>query len=85
MTSARSGRRKAGTSLTSSLTAEQVQTIDEMYHAIAINSIILSILTHSSRNYTTDIALVSQYIIELNTYGSSISLQKVLRNLSVPN
>ena len=63
---------------TPSLASEQVQAVDKMNHAIAVDSIVFGILTHGCRYGTADIALTAQDIVELHTDRSRISLQEIL-------
>ena len=74
---------KPRTTFRSILSAKQIQTVNEVYHAIAVDCIIFRILTHGSTDGTADVALVSQDIVELYAYRSSIPLKEVLRNVCI--
>ena len=73
------------TALSALLASKKIQAVDKVYHAIAINGIILCILTHCGTNGTADVTLIFQDIIELDADCSGIAFQKVLCNLRIPH
>ena len=67
-----------------SLVAKNIQTVHKVEHTVAVDRVILRVLTHGGRNGTTDIALIAQNIKELYAHRSGIVLQEILRYLGVP-
>ena len=55
-----------------------------MYQAILIYRIIACIATHYGIYRAAYIALFVQYVIQLQAYGKSISLEKTCRKLRIP-
>ena len=70
--------------LTGSLASEDVQAVDEMEHAITVYPIIRVDGTTAGRQRATDVALLLQYIVHLETDGGC-PFQESLRKLGIPN
>ena len=56
------------------LASEEVQTVDEVQHAIAVDGIGLRVPTHEGGNVTAHVALVAEDIKDLEGDGCGISL-----------
>ena len=63
---------------------ENIQAIDEMYHAVVENTVVFHILSHGCGNASAYIALTAQYIEHLQADGSCISFQEILGKLRIP-
>ena len=72
------------TTLASLLASEEIHTIDDMEHCIAVDGIILRIRTGCSRDGTREGALLTKYIVELEHHGQRLALQETLRELRIP-
>ena len=70
--------------VTSSLASEDVQTIDEVKHAIAVHTVVLVYGTTAGGQRTGDVALLLQDVVHLEA-ESGIPLQERLRQLGVPD
>ena len=76
--------RTTRTTLTCLLASEEIHTIDDMEHRIAVDGIILGIRTGCSRDGTREGALLAKYIVELEHQGQRLALQEALRELRIP-
>ena len=75
--------RSIRTTLSSLLASEEIHTIDDMEHRIAVDGIILGIRTGCSRDGTREGALLTKYIVELEHQGQRLALQETLRELRI--
>ena len=66
------------------LAAENIQTIDEVKHAIAVHAVIFVHRATACSQRTTDVALPLQNVVHLEA-DSGISFQKSLRQLRIPD
>ena len=71
-------------SLAGSLAAENIQTIDEVKHAVAVHAIIFVHRTTACSQRTADVTLLLQNVVHLKA-DSSIPFQESLRQLCIPD
>ena len=70
-------------SFTIDLSAKDIQPVNEMQHAIAVNTIVLVHRTATGGQRAADVTLLMQDVIHFEAYGH-ITLQERLGNLRVP-
>ena len=64
---------ETGTTHLSLFASKEVQSVDEVYHTVAVDSVVFGILSHGCTDGTADVALIFQNVIELNAYCSCIA------------
>ena len=65
--------------------AENIQLVEEVNHKVTVYSVRPAVPSHLSIDTAADVALLMQYVEQLQAQSSSIAGQKALRNLGIPN
>ena len=71
--------------LTSLTAAEGIETVDNVYHSVTVDAVILGVGTLHSIDRTAVCAHLVQHVIELYGNGECIAFEEALRYLCIPN